>query len=122
MKSFETETIATGLPVSMLQPVSKVHYVLSVSMCVLSVSMCVLSVSIISVSMVSVSMVSVTYTLHIGYISVTYRLHIKVSVTYQDANIGYIYKGEIAEGFPCGFFVFSREFGFNVRFRFQTGT
>ena len=80
--------------------------VLSVSMCVLSVSMCVLSVSIISVSMVSVSMVSVTYTLHIGYISVTYRLHIKVSVTYQDANIGYIYKGEIAEGFPCGFFVF----------------
>ena len=66
MKSFETETIATGLPVSMLQPVSKVHYVLSVSMCVLSVS-------IISVSMVSVSMVSVTYTLHIGYISVTYK-------------------------------------------------
>ena len=61
MKSFETETIATGFPVSMLQPVSKVHYVLSVSMCV------------VSVSIVSVSMVSVTYTLHIGYISVTYK-------------------------------------------------
>ena len=42
----------------------------------------------------------------VGYIYVTYRLHIKVSVTYQGANIGYIYKGEIAEGFPCGFFVF----------------
>ena len=70
MKSFETETIATGLPVSMFQSVSKVHYVVSVSMCVVSVSMCVVSVSmcVVSVSMVSVSMVSVTYTLHIGYI------------------------------------------------------
>ena len=42
----------------------------------------------------------------VGYIYVTYRLHIKVSVTYQGANIGYIYKGEIAEGFPCGVFCF----------------
>ena len=55
----------------------------------------------------------------VGYIYVTYRLHIKVSVTYQGANIGYIYKGEIAEGFPCGFFSFFREFDFNVRFQLQ---
>ena len=92
---------------------------LSVSMCVLSVSMCVLSVSIISVSMVSVSMVSVTYTLHIGYISVTYK-----GVGYVPrmlTSVTYI-KVKSLRDFRVGFLFFSREFGFNVRFRFQTGT
>ena len=45
-----------------------------------------------------------------------------VSVTYQGANIGYIYKGEIAEGFPCGFLFFFVSLVSMFGFSFKTGT
>ena len=66
----------------------------------------------------------------IGYIYVTYRLHIGyISVTYK--GVGYVprmltsvtyIKVKSLRDFRVGFLFFSREFGFNVRFRFQTGT
>ena len=66
----------------------------------------------------------------VGYIYVTYRLHIGyISVTYK--GVGYVprmltsvtyIKVKSLRDFRVGFLFFSREFGFNVRFRFQTGT